>query len=95
MEDLHGTVVHAHGNGHLQLPLRPAQELVRCLVKSEGRGSGVQLLLCDLEGIEFCHMRFSLPLDASSGHGSFASAAMETICEKILSRKASEKKTVR
>ena len=37
VEHLHRPVVHAHGEVHLQLALRPAQELVRRLVEAELR----------------------------------------------------------
>ncbi len=60
VEDADAPVVHADGEGDLQLALRPAEKLVRRLVQAERGGRRVELLLGDLEGIEFCHECVSL-----------------------------------
>ena len=68
LEDANCAVVHAYGNGDGQNPLRPAEALVNAGVQRQPLGGDVQLLLGDLEKIEFLLHEMLLELFRSRVH---------------------------
>ncbi len=60
MKNLDRSIIQLNGQCNLQFTLRPSQKLVGRCIQAESLSGLIELLLGDLERIQFCHISLLL-----------------------------------